>query len=343
MLNESEKKEDEAFIKTIRRAKEDRTVRFIYADWLEERDDERGELIRIEEEVQSLTIVSDRYWELKPRRRELLGVAPKPWLKKMEYGDTKYQPVFGDIPTGWKERWRLLREFIERWYRVPMNDVGGPLMPVAPRNQWADQSVDDVMGNPNRNHQLPPSLREWMFFVRELDLRLPDFAEGNGYSHIFEENAGRLFFFQLEGGHEHIYVRAEDRDRPDPPVWRMDRVDWPNPHPLLPLDRRGRPYTYEVGSHLTTMMLSYLLFMNGPGDITGDVFPCEESLTEDLTRRLKQAFPVHSQFDETHIFERENAFVAWSPQSVYWGERPIFQLKARSRTEHDRACSDIFD
>jgi uncharacterized protein (TIGR02996 family) len=121
--------EERAFQKAIRAKPDARAIRLVYADWLDERNDPRGELIRIEEETRTAAIYSDVYWELKPRRRELLKVVEKPWLKQMGYGGTDYQPVFADIPDGWKERWRLLREFVERWYQIPMDDVGGPLKP----------------------------------------------------------------------------------------------------------------------------------------------------------------------------------------------------------------------
>jgi uncharacterized protein (TIGR02996 family) len=40
--------EDEAFLAAIRQQPADNTVRLVYADWLDERDDPRGELLRIE-------------------------------------------------------------------------------------------------------------------------------------------------------------------------------------------------------------------------------------------------------------------------------------------------------
>ena len=185
--------DERAFLKAIRANPEDRTARFVYADWLQERDDPRGELVRIETELPTLPIYSDRYWELKPRRRELLNAAGKPWLKQMGYGGTDYQSVFADVPTGWKERWRLLREFTERWYQIPLQDVGGSLKPVpadAPNRgvvfyDEPRQSVDDALNNPKVKAGLPPSLCEWMLFIRELELGLKDFGGGTGDVHRF--------------------------------------------------------------------------------------------------------------------------------------------------------------
>ena len=45
---------DEAFIEAILASPEDHSLRLIYADWLEERGDLRGEFIRIEHEMRNL-------------------------------------------------------------------------------------------------------------------------------------------------------------------------------------------------------------------------------------------------------------------------------------------------
>ncbi|MFO0824110.1 MAG: TIGR02996 domain-containing protein [Gemmataceae bacterium] len=178
--------EERAFLKAIKKKPEDRTARLVYADWLQEHDDPRGELIRIEEELPTLAIYSDRYWQLKPRRRELLKAADKPWLKQMGYGSTDYQPVFADVPSGWKERWRLLREFVERWYQIPMDDVGGKLKPIPKGHpEWRFrkeyvQGVEGVFKKRKLLSSLPPSLREWMLFVRELRLGVTHLTLANG-------------------------------------------------------------------------------------------------------------------------------------------------------------------
>src|SRR5689334_19888781 len=114
---------EQSFLDAIKSQPEDRAVPLVYADWLEERGDPRGELIRVEEEMRSLPIYSDRYWELKPRRNALQAGCEAKWLQQLRYG-TDYEPVFREIPDGWKERWRLLREFTERWHGIPVGDVG---------------------------------------------------------------------------------------------------------------------------------------------------------------------------------------------------------------------------
>ncbi|MBY0231483.1 MAG: TIGR02996 domain-containing protein [Gemmataceae bacterium] len=103
----------------------DALARLAYADWLEERGDARAELVRIEEEMARLAPFSDRYWKLKPRRNELRAASDEDWLEAMRYG-TDCPPLFAHgVPEGVKERWRLVREFVERWHKEPMPDVGG--------------------------------------------------------------------------------------------------------------------------------------------------------------------------------------------------------------------------
>jgi uncharacterized protein (TIGR02996 family) len=116
--------QEKAFLKSISASSSDRTPRLVYADWLEERGDRRAELIRVEKEMRQVPIYSDRYWQLKPQRNKLGGRTDQKWLQTMKYG-TDYEPVFPEVPAGWEERWRLLREFTERWHGIPMPDAGG--------------------------------------------------------------------------------------------------------------------------------------------------------------------------------------------------------------------------
>ena len=99
------------FLRAIEAEPGDRTRRLVFADWLDERADPRGELIRVEEEMRTLPAFSDRFWELKPRRNELRAAAGPEWCGRMRHG-TECEPVFRHgIPDGWRERWRLIREF----------------------------------------------------------------------------------------------------------------------------------------------------------------------------------------------------------------------------------------
>ena len=325
--------EERQLLAAIRARPEDRTTRLVYADWLEEHDDTRGELIRIEEEIPTTPIHSDRYWELKPRRRALLKSAKRPWLKQMGYGATDYQPVFADVPAGWKERWRLLREFTERWYQIPVDDVGGPLKPV-PRMRGRSleeeerQTVDAAMNDPKVNAGLPPSLREWIFFIRDLQLVLPDFDSGSGNRHFFYDSDERISFLQGDGGRNHCFVRHEHRRNPDPPVWQ----DWTMPMP--------RDMSRSVAPHVTTLALQYLLTQYEPQ--FGEQ-PEEQRLTKKVARQLANYFPVRSSFDQMQIFERQNVIALFIPESMFGVAGPALHVKARPPANPDEVHEQLWE
>lgn len=323
--------DERAFLKAIRAKPGDRTARLVYADWLQERDDPRGELIRIEEELTGLPIHSDRYCELKPRRRELLVSAERPWLKQMCYGSTDYQPVFADVPSGWKERWRLLREFVERWHQIPMQDVGGSLIAVpvdapgqgTPYYDEPRQSVGDALNNPEVRAGLPPSLCEWMVFIRELDLGLKGFGDGTGDVHRFLETLDEIHFFQQDSGRGCYSIRRADRDEPDPQVWYSYSYGVP-PVP--------------VAAHLTTLALHFVV-LGGEHEFS---LPVEQRMTRPFARRLEKAFPVRSSFDETQIFERPNVIAVWFPQSPFTGRGPRLHIKVRPPANREDVARELW-
>src|SRR5262245_26986894 len=129
--------DDEGFVRAIEAAPDDLAPRLVYADWLDERHDPRAELIRLEHAMDQLPAQSDRYWELKPRRYELRAGCDPNWLRRLGNG-TDYRPVFADVPARWRDRWRLLREFVERWHRVPMRTSAAG---TTPWPGWSDGSV----------------------------------------------------------------------------------------------------------------------------------------------------------------------------------------------------------
>ena len=133
----------------------DRLRKLVYADYLDERDDPRGELVRLEDRLIDLPPASDEFWELKARRNQLRASSPADWLGAMRYGVEVY-PVFAHgWPDDWRGRWRILREFAERWYGVPLPDVGGRRGEIAEEEWRAGQA-------------LPESARELVAFLRDM-------------------------------------------------------------------------------------------------------------------------------------------------------------------------------
>jgi uncharacterized protein (TIGR02996 family) len=107
------------FLRAIEQQLAEQTVRLVYADWLDEQNDPAAELIRVEEQMRQAPAYSDRFWELKPRRNRLRECFGLEWCGRMRYG-TDCAPVLRHgNRNSWRERWRLIREFYERWHNVP--------------------------------------------------------------------------------------------------------------------------------------------------------------------------------------------------------------------------------
>src|SRR6516225_9633469 len=113
----------------IRSEPQDASRRLVYADWLDENGDPgRATLIRVCEAMRKVPVFADEYWQLKARRNELRPLCPAEWLAATGYDGSRYDPIFRDgIPADWRGRWRLIREFTERWLGVSTGDVGGQL------------------------------------------------------------------------------------------------------------------------------------------------------------------------------------------------------------------------
>ena len=74
---------EEAFERDILDHPFDDARRLIYADWLEERGDERGELLRLQHNLSRMSIGDDGYRESCTREKELLKTLDKVWVHRM--------------------------------------------------------------------------------------------------------------------------------------------------------------------------------------------------------------------------------------------------------------------
>jgi uncharacterized protein (TIGR02996 family) len=102
--------QEQAFLDSIFETPEDAAPRLIYADWLEERGDERGELLRIRSELPNLRPRDQRRKMLTQRERELTSRCDEDWLVLLERADWKvrYQAL---EPTGkHRSRWARRRQ-----------------------------------------------------------------------------------------------------------------------------------------------------------------------------------------------------------------------------------------
>src|SRR5206468_7966092 len=71
---------EEAFIQAIIADPDDDAPRLIYADWLDERGDPRGEFIRVQCALARMDEWDPRRWDLKRREQDLLAAHKRAWL-----------------------------------------------------------------------------------------------------------------------------------------------------------------------------------------------------------------------------------------------------------------------
>src|SRR5579875_3108153 len=112
---------EDAFLHDILTHPDDDAPRLIYADWLDERNDPRGEFIRVQCALAQLSDEDPRRWPLEQREQELLNEYRAKWLPKN----------IGSIPCFFH------RGFVEK-VTLPLKgffDIAGPIFEQAPIRQ----------------------------------------------------------------------------------------------------------------------------------------------------------------------------------------------------------------
>ncbi len=294
------------FLNAIQTEPHERTLRLVYADWLDEHNDPRGELIRTEEEMRQVPVFADRFWELKPRRNELRTMAGAEWCALMKYG-TECEPVFRHgIPDGWRERWRLIREFTERWHRVPMADVG--------------DRQKDVAGMEARfGRTFPPSVREWIAFGLEWQWN-QDYP-GNlrcMYAQEVPGNAALSLWYsdEMEDGllnDYHLAVLNSDLHESDPPVHCFKQGDGGDHNYGFVLDER------EPRAESVTSLALDLVFTSAPP--ADDGFTIGSENLHDLRRDADLTFPHHIQHENSEWYEADD--IALRIEPMKWAGNEI--------------------
>jgi uncharacterized protein (TIGR02996 family) len=265
------------FLDAIAANPADRAVRLAYADWLEERNDSRHELVRVCERMRRTPVYSDEYWQLKARRNELRTECPGEWLAATGYDGSDYDPVFRDgVPADWKGRWRVVREFTERWHGIPLPDVGG-----RPGEIRAAESRVGVT--------LPPSVREYIAYAHDV-FPEPGYRIVFRDPYVMERMPGHLavsLMIQSEGD-IHWAVQLADLGDPDPPVHTYVHVlEYDGPDETRPFV----PYPDDTPVPVSAWALGYVESYNG----AGSEFATTVNHAERLRRQLEAEFPVHRQ------------------------------------------------
>jgi uncharacterized protein (TIGR02996 family) len=202
---------EDGFLQDIQAHPDDSALRLVYADWFEERGDVRGEFIRIQEEMNTLPVYSDRHAELKIRRNELREQIDAGWREKLGY--PRHRPMFTHLPERRIERWRLVEEFIDTWHK--------PLKPGDGASEEELRATEESLG-----FRLPTALREWYALAgKREDIWTIDEGALHELSQLradatqFNIHEEAIIFFSMGNGQEAWGIRWQDLGREDPPVF----------------------------------------------------------------------------------------------------------------------------
>jgi uncharacterized protein (TIGR02996 family) len=299
----------EAFLTAIAADPRDRATRLIYADWLEEQGDARCELIRIEDDLRTLPPTDDRFWQAKQRRNRLRRRAPADWLAALRYAYPA--PIF---VHGWPDdvpgRWRLIREYVERWRGVVLPDGGG--------HRAAVVGIEARLGT------LSPSVREWIAFAfdvmhaRRID---PHNAaqERRVLDDVYrmEELPAQDAISLFSNATFNWIVRRADLGEADPPAFGRF------------LDNNEPAAWHEsISKHASVSELvlerAIATTRSPGGEFRGPTY----GNLEIFRRRLALYFPIHCRLPERELFEGRNLFVHLVPTG---DNRARIEVKASSQ------------
>jgi uncharacterized protein (TIGR02996 family) len=248
---------DAHFLAAIAAAPADRLPRLVYADWLDECGDVRGELIRLEEETRERVAWDDTLWKLKPRRNELRQQVPADWLKAMDYAQ-HCEPLFRGqpFPTDVRDAWRLIREAVTRWSHC---DTGWDM----PFGEWGEEvaAVERRLGL-----TLPASVQEFIRFAH--DFKDPDstadiqlYSSRVGIEPLPHADALSLLHdMYSHDGQQADGVLLRHLRLPDPPVYRFEREG----------DEHTRPERWSGSSGAISQTVTDFIFHRVHETVGGD-------------------------------------------------------------------------
>lgn len=278
---------DAHFLAAIAAAPADRLPKLVYADWLDERDDVRGELIRLEEETRERVAWDDTLWKLKPRRNELRARVSAEWLTAMGYG-LHCEPLFRGhpFPTDVRDAWRLIREAHERWTGEPVPDVGGHAERVAETERRLGVS-------------LPACVREYVAFGFDWNhIRQRRKRRSHPRVHALHPMPGQPVLSFNRQGYFQFGLRVGDfTPTSDPPVVRY----------LPAWNDQGEPDTgrYELASDQPQASFTQFVFTQAfgllaarSGELSDDIRRVDE-----VRARLHEQFPHVSTIGGAELFE----------------------------------------
>jgi uncharacterized protein (TIGR02996 family) len=198
--------DEAALLQAVIATPDDDLPRLVYADWLDERGDPRGEYIRLQVEITRAAPHTDQYAALRGRLKALRATVPPAWVEAMGYRP-RHRPLFAVLPERRADRWRLVDEFIEVWHR--------PLDPGDGYTEGELREAEQRLGC-----GLPAALREWYSLAgRRADVwSVQDHLPPPDQLRI--DSTGNTLIVRSENqGCEHWGIRVADLGRDDPPIW----------------------------------------------------------------------------------------------------------------------------
>jgi hypothetical protein len=217
-------------------------------------EDARQRLIEIEARMRALSPVEDAYWKLEPERRRLRAAIDVLWLDSHRFGTRveRWAPL--PWPDDVKERWRVLREFIEAYKGVPLGDIAKKTYAGGLRAKLAREA---------RALRLGESVSQWMWLLDQLQKSKQwgwVFRDALSFSEVPDADEPHVSIMVQGENDYHWAVRCADLEAEDPRVFafklnykdRCFQPDW--------VPERYGPYgSYaSVTDFVRSMLTAYL-------------------------------------------------------------------------------------
>ena len=194
---------DDGFLQAIAADPADEVTRLVYADWLEDRGDPRGEFIRIEIALDRSSPGDDRSNALVRGRGNCddrsIRHGRQPWATLSVTARS-----FSKLPPYLRARWDLLEEFIEIWHPPPTSNV--------------NNSEEDLLAAESQlGFRLSAALHKWNVLIG----RRPDVWWQTPYRLNYppvEKGIGHLVLGGPKQGDNLWVIRAADLRQDDPPI-----------------------------------------------------------------------------------------------------------------------------
>lgn len=309
---------DNSFIAEILAQPDDVDRRLIYADWLEDHGDPRGELIRLREELRNRSPIDPRYWDAKERFQELRWQTNERWLKRLGY-DCAYRPLFAQRPADRASTWRAIEEFIELWHQPLDRECGNTEQEIAAAEQ-------------RLRIRLPAALREWYLLAGKRS------SEWDVISSVYRAAVGRYPIFlpledlYLDGGslvcavcqpREILTIHLRHMHRADPPIGFVS-----------PQNRTLRRAAISVSMFAAQSLFLAIRCLRGLASATSSA-PVHSSRLLDAGFRQSAIAKSHGYLHSVTIYEALDAF------ALQIGEEGIVHLAARSADVWARVPADL--